>query len=77
MTTAKQITDELIGRMKQAQKFEIVLDAPSPMRFLGTVPFDVFVSQGKLYCTIYATSYEEALAQAQEFARTLDPNEGP
>jgi len=75
-TTAKQITDELIGRMKQADKYEIVLDLPDPFRFPGQVPFDIFIGEGKIHCTIYSTSYQSALEQAIAYVRTLDPNEG-
>lgn len=76
MSTAKQITDELIGRLKKSDKYEIVLDAPNPMQFPGRAPFDIFVGDGKIYCTVYDVSYEDALEQAKAYVRTLDPNEG-
>lgn len=59
--TASQLTDEIINKMKQAQKFRIMRPVPEDFEFNGTVPFDISINaKGLMTFSVYATSLEEA-----------------
>jgi hypothetical protein len=69
MTNAKQITDELIYRMKTTSlnKFEIKREVSSNWLPGGTIPFDVKASKGVATFLVWAESLQDAEDQVSQF----------
>lgn len=69
MTTAKQMTDELIYRMKNTslQKFEIKREVGENWIPNGQVPFDIYAKDGIATFTVWAESYIDAEDQVTMF----------
>lgn len=66
--TASELTDEIIGKMKQAQKFRIIRQVPEDFEFRGPVPFDISInSKGLMTFQVYATSLEEAQKKVNDY----------
>lgn len=77
MTTAKELTDQLIGRAMAMKTFEIVrwLDDKDAIFNAGVVPFDVKMnSEGRLTATVHCMTQEEAEEQVDAWIQYL--NEG-
>jgi len=74
MTTAKQLADELIYRMKTTslQKFEIKREVGENWLPNGVVPFDISAKNGIATFTVWAESYVDAEDQVSMF---LERNE--
>ena len=69
MNTAKQLTDELIYRMKTTDlnKFEIKREVGENWLPQGTVPFDLCASKGIATFTVWAGSIQDAEHQVSQF----------
>jgi hypothetical protein len=69
MNTAKQLTDELIYRMKTTDlnKFEIKREIGENWLPQGTVPFDISASKGVATFTVWAESIQDAEHQVSQF----------
>jgi hypothetical protein len=69
MNTAKQLTDELIYRMKTTDlnKFEIKREVGENWLPQGTVPFDISASKGIATFTVWAESIQDAEHQVSQF----------
>jgi hypothetical protein len=69
MNTAKQLTDELIYRMKTTDlnKFEIKREVGENWLPQGTVPFDISASKGVATFTVWAESIQDAEHQVSQF----------
>jgi hypothetical protein len=69
MNTAKQLTDELIYRMKTTDlnKFEIKREVGENWLPQGTVPFDLYASKGVATFTVWAESIQDAEHQVSQF----------
>jgi hypothetical protein len=76
METAKQLTDELIYRMKTTDlnKFEIKREVGENWLPQGTVPFDISASKGIATFTVWAESIQDAEHQVSQFLEQ-DENE--
>jgi hypothetical protein len=76
MTTAKQLTDELIYRMKTTDlnKFEIKREVGPNWLPKGTVPFDLHASKGIATFAVWAESIQDAEDQISKFLEQ-DENE--
>ena len=76
MTNAKQLTDELIYRMKTTDlnKFDIKRDVGENWLPQGTVPFDISASKGIATFTVWAESIQDAEHQVSQFLEQ-DENE--
>ena len=76
MTTAKQLTDELIYRMKTTDlnKFEVKREVGENWLPQGTVPFDLYASNGIATFTVWAESIQDAEHQVSQFLER-DENE--
>jgi hypothetical protein len=76
MTTAKQLTDELIYRMKTTDlnKFDIKREVGENWLPQGTVPFDISASKGIATFTVWAESIQDAEHQVSQFLEQ-DENE--
>jgi hypothetical protein len=76
MDTAKQLTDELIFRMKTTDlnKFEIKREVGANWLPKGTVPFDIHASNGIATFTVWAELYQDAEDQVSKFLEQ-DTNE--
>jgi hypothetical protein len=69
MNTAKQLTDELIFRMKTTDlnKFDIKREVGENWLPQGTVPFDISASKGIATFTVWAESIQDAEHQVSQF----------
>ena len=76
MTTAKQLTDELIFRMKTTDlnKFDIKREVGPNWLPDGTVPFDITAKNGIATFTVWAESIQDAEDQVSQFLER-DENE--
>jgi hypothetical protein len=74
METAKQLTDELIYRMKTTDlnKFEIKREVGDNWLPQGTVPFDISASKGIATFTVWAESIQDAEHQVSQFLERDD-----
>jgi hypothetical protein len=78
MTTAKELTDNLIKRAKAMQTFRIVrqLDDANIIFSAGVVPFDIKINQeGRMTVTVHAVTIEEAQSQVDAWLTQLDQGE--
>ena len=62
MTTAKDLTDQLINRAKNLQEFIVETDVPENFRFNGVVPFDMEIVNGVISAKVLAIDFDEAVA---------------
>jgi hypothetical protein len=69
MTTAKQLTDELMYRIKNTNlnKFEIKREVGPGWLPNGTVPFDIHASNGIAIFDVWAESVQDAEDQVSKF----------
>jgi len=69
MSTAKQLTDELIYRMKTTDlnKFEIKREVGNNWLPQGTVPFDLSAKNGIATFEVWAESIQDAENQVSQF----------
>ena len=71
MTTAKEITENLITKAKSMQKFRIVKPQPENFIFNGKVPFDISIKEEVMVFSVYALNLAEANAMVDKY---LDDN---
>jgi len=76
MNTAKQLTDELIYRMKTTDlnKFNVKREVGENWLPQGTVPFDISATKGIATFTVWAESIQDAEHQVSQFLEQ-DENE--
>ena len=69
MNTAKQLTDELIYRMKTTDlnKFNIKREVGDNWLPQGTIPFDLSATKGIATFTVWAESIQDAEDQVSKF----------
>jgi hypothetical protein len=69
MNTAKEITDELIGRLKNStlQLFEIKREVGENWIPQGVVPFDITASRGVATFKVYAEFIQDAEDQVTQY----------
>ena len=74
MTTAKQLTDELIYRMKTTDlnKFEIKREVGENWLPQGVVPFDLSAKNGIATFEVWAESIQDAEHQVSQFLERDD-----
>lgn len=74
MTTAKQLTDELIYRMKTTDlnKFEIKREVGENWLPKGVVPFDLSAKNGIATFEVWAESIQDAEHQVSQFLERDD-----
>jgi hypothetical protein len=75
MTTAKELTDNLIARAKAMQTFRIMrqLDDADIIFSAGVVPFDVKINKdGRMTATVHAMTLEDANAQVDAWIEKLE-----
>ena len=78
MTTAKELTDNLISRAKAMQTFQITrqLDDADVIFSAGVVPFDLKMNrEGRLTATVHAMTREDAEQQVDSWIRHLEQGE--
>lgn len=78
MTTAKELTDNLISRAKAMQTFQITrqLDDADIIFSAGVVPFDLKMNrEGRLTATVHAMTREDAEQQVDSWIRHLEQGE--
>lgn len=75
MTTAKELTENLIARAKAMQTFHIMrqLDDADIIFSAGVVPFDVKINKnGRMTATVHAMTIDEANDQVDAWIRHLE-----
>jgi len=72
MSTAKEITDQLIDRAKAAKKFDLKLRVHENWMPCGVVPFDIHIKDGIATVSVIAQSLEEAQFQVSLFMESDD-----
>jgi hypothetical protein len=75
MTTAKELTENLISRAKAMQTFRIMrqLDDPEIIHSAGVIPFDLKMTrEGQLTVTVHAMTLEEANQQVDSWIKHLE-----
>jgi hypothetical protein len=75
MTTAKELTDNLISRAKAMQTFQITrqLDDADVIFSAGVVPFDLKMNrEGRLTATVHAMTLEDAEQQVDSWINHLE-----
>jgi hypothetical protein len=75
MTTAKELTENLISRAKAMQTFRIMrqLDDPEIIHSAGVIPFDLKMTrEGRLTVTVHAMTLEEANQQVDSWIKHLE-----
>ena len=78
MTTAKELTENLIARAKSMQTFQITrqLDDADVIFSAGVVPFDLKMNrEGRLTATVHAMTREDAEQQVDSWIRHLEQGE--
>lgn len=78
MTTAKELTDNLISRAKAMQTFQITrqLDDSDVIFSAGVVPFDLKMNrEGRLTATVHAMTREDAEQQVDSWINHLESGE--
>jgi hypothetical protein len=78
MTTAKELTENLIARAKSMQTFQITrqLDDADVIFSAGVVPFDLKMNrEGKLTATVHAMTREDAEQQVDSWIKQLEQGE--
>ena len=78
MTTAKELTDNLISRAKAMQTFQITrqLDDADIIFSAGVVPFDLKMNrEGRLTATVHAMTREDAEQQVDSWINHLEQGE--
>ena len=74
MSTAKDIADELLRKVKSMQTFEIVREVEDNWLPLGVVPFDVSIKNNVAKFKVYAETYIDAEDQVTQYLER-DENE--
>ena len=75
MTTAKELTENLIARAKSMQTFRIIrqLDDADIIFGAGVVPFDLKINKdGRMTVTVHAMTLEEANEQVDAWIQHLE-----
>ena len=75
MTTAKELTENLIARAKSMQTFRIIrqLDDADIIFSAGVVPFDLKINKdGRMTVTVHAITLEEANEQVDAWIQHLE-----
>lgn len=67
MSTAKEITDKLIKKVKKMKTFEVIIPIPDDFAFNGVVPFDLIVKDEVMVFSVLAGDYDEALGMVEKY----------
>jgi hypothetical protein len=72
MNTAKDIFDDMMGRIKNMDVFEIKREVPDNWIPRGTVPFDISVKNNVASFKVYAYNYIDAEDQVSQYLEKDD-----
>lgn len=72
MSTAKEITDQLIDRAKTAKKFDLKLRVQENWMPCGVAPFDIHIKDGIARVSVIAQNLQEAQFQVSLFMESDD-----
>ena len=75
MTTAKDIFDQTMHKIKNMQMFEIKREVGPNWIPCGTIPFDIHASNGVATFTVYAEFLQDAEDQVTQFLERQDEDE--
>ena len=70
MTTANDLTQQLIDRAKNLQEFTVCVNIPHDFKFNGTVPFDINIRDDEIEAKVWAVDFEEAVNRLDEWIET-------
>ena len=58
---------EVINRIKFMKTYEVDAPLPDNFRFMGVVPFDMEISNGRCLAKVLAISHEDALEKLERY----------
>lgn len=58
---------DIMKRIKNLRVYTIERDLPENFVFTGTVPYDMKISEGKVYIKVYAINLSEANQRVDDF----------
>ena len=67
MTTAKDLTENLIFRAKNLVEFEVETEVPEDFSFNGQVPFDLKIKDNIMIAKVWAVDFNEAAQRLNEY----------
>jgi hypothetical protein len=67
MTTAKDLTENLIFRAKNLVEFEVETEVPEDFSFNGQVPFDLKIKDNIMTAKVWAVDFNEAAQRLNEY----------
>ena len=67
MTTAKDLTENLIFRAKNLIEFDVETELPDDFSFNGTVPFDLKIKDNIITAKVWAVDFNEAAQRLNEY----------
>lgn len=67
MTTAKDLTENLIFRAKNLVEFEVETEVPEDFSFNGQIPFDLKIKDNIMTAKVWAVDFNEAAQRLNEY----------
>ena len=67
MTTAKDLTDQLIERAKNLKEFVVETDVPDDFKFNGLIPFDMEIKNNIITAKVFALTFNEAAEKLDKY----------
>jgi hypothetical protein len=67
MSTAKDLTENLIFRAKNLIEFKVETEVPEDFSFNGTVPFDLTIKDNTMTAKVWAVDFNEAAQRLHEY----------
>jgi hypothetical protein len=58
--SAKDLVNEVINKAKNTKEFQVIRTLPESFEFMGVIPFDVKIKEGKITAQILAVTKDEA-----------------
>ena len=75
MSTAKDIFDQTMHKIKNMQMFEVKREVGPNWIPRGTIPFDIHASNGVATFTVYAEFLQDAEDQVTQYLERQDEDE--
>lgn len=67
MTTAKDIFDNVMNKVKNMQEYQVTINVSNGWYPQGIVPFDMHISEGVATIKVIAVSHEDANNQVSKY----------
>lgn len=70
MTTARDMTNDLINRAKNLNEFTVTTSVPEDFKLNGVVPFDMQIQEGEISAKVYGVDFDEAVHRFNDWLET-------